>query len=335
MRIGFFFFARAHAYLIAEGVFFVIGTDHRRAKSEEQSLPKLKKTFKVKAKPETMMLEASFTKYKDSIKEQRRKALEDREKKEDDKAAKKQKHAETTLRMEELRAENLKKAERIQVADREFELKNRERQAFVRWVQMQYPQQLAHNLIQAYAKLPPEVKTLRKDRLRDLAKKNWFQYLPAFPEVNIMSPGANGLVRYTMINNYDKGGAKRAVKCSAQFMQYVDEIYVQRFAENKNAEVALRTLFTLIYPESPNCFFTGTRSFHWFLHVNDYLLDKAFIHCVWSLSKGLRKEEWPEGLYEFPPKPPLGLTRHSPAAAVAGQLVASSSAASSSAAGHA
>ena len=47
------------------------------------------------------------------------------------------------------------------------------------------------------------------------------------------------------------------------------------------------------------------------LHLNDYVLDKAFVSCVICLSKWLKKDDFPQGITEWPPQMPADLPRAS------------------------
>ena len=51
------------------------------------------------------------------------------------------------------------------------------------------------------------------------------------------------------------------------------------------------------------------------LHLNDYVLDKAFVSCVICLSKWLKKDVFPQGITEWPPQMPADLSRASAAIA--------------------
>ena len=43
------------------------------------------------------------------------------------------------------------------------------------------------------------------------------------------------------------------------------------------------------------------------LHLNDYVLDKAVVSCVICLSKWLKKDDFPQGITEWPPQMPADL----------------------------
>ena len=47
------------------------------------------------------------------------------------------------------------------------------------------------------------------------------------------------------------------------------------------------------------------------LHLNDYVLDKAFVSCVICLSKWLKKDDFLQGITEWPPQMPADLPRAS------------------------
>ena len=246
-------------------------------------------------------------------KEQKRKAKEERDKAENDRAAKKQILADTQLRSAELREKNLAETQRQMLEQRVRIEKQTQQDRLERWLQTQYPQQLARRLWISRNALSAEVKLKRTTTLKLMAKQNWFRFMPSSPELYAVSLSANWLIRYGEVNCLEQ--RKRVVRCSATFAILLDEIYVPHIGESRQPEIALRELFTRIFPDALNYVFIGSRSFLRFLDLNDYVLDKTFVHCVYCLSKWLTRKEWPEGLHEWPPQPPPELTQ--PAAAPA------------------
>ena len=121
-----------------------------------------KKTIKAKALPVSRFLEERRNEVVSEMKEERKKAREARNQKEDDKAAKKQRAAETTLQTEQLKEQNLATQERQLLAEIKKQEEQKKQQAIQRWLQTEYPQQLAHELINANSALSPEQRERRK-----------------------------------------------------------------------------------------------------------------------------------------------------------------------------
>ena len=70
-------------------------------------------------------------------------------------------------------------------------------------------------------------------------------------------------------------------------------------------------------PGSPAHVFNKQRRFHVLLHLNDYVLDKAFVSCVWALSKWLTEKCFPQGVFAWPPEvPPSVLPKPAPVASI-------------------
>ena len=68
---------------------------------------------------------------------------------------------------------------------------------------------------------------------------------------------------------------------------------------------------------SPAYVFNKQRRFHVLLHLNDYVLDKAFVSCVWALSKWLTEKYFPQGVFAWPLKvPPSVLPKPAPIAGI-------------------
>ena len=89
---------------------------------------------------------------------------------------------------------------------RELHEKQRQQQAIERWLQTQYPQQLARQLWRSQLALSAEEKLKRTKTLKLMAKDNWFRFLPSSPELYAVSLSANWLIRYGEVNCLDQGG---------------------------------------------------------------------------------------------------------------------------------
>ena len=75
----------------------------------------------------------------------------------------------------------------------------------------------------------------------------------------------------------------------------------------------LYRLFSKCVPEARRVFDGASRPLK-LLHVNDYVLEKAFVYGIVALSKWLGEERFPYGVYgQWPPKFPAALVPRSPA----------------------
>lgn len=228
--------------------------------------------------------------------------------KESDQAARKdcalvaQRTAETKVRHEELRQQNMRESER---ALRERAARAREMalcKAKDKWIQTQFPMELALRLRRHVTSASPKDKTDLSAMLRNMAKENWFRFLPRVPELWDAQP--KWLCRYGEVKSFE-GPGSRVVRCSAPFDCFLDEVYIRGVGELKKADQALHTLLHWVLPDSQRYVFQSTsRSFLRFLHLNDYILDKTFVHCVVCLSRWLTPANWPAGLFNWPPAIP-------------------------------
>ena len=97
----------------------------------------------------------------------------------------------------------------------------------------------------------------------------------------------------------------------------MDELIPRPIAGPRDPLLALRDLLEAVAPSSPADVFSKQRRFHRLLHRNDYVLDKAFVSCVWVLSKWLMAKTFPQGVFAWPPEvPPRVLPKPAPIAGI-------------------
>ena len=102
------------------------------------------------------------------------------------------------------------------------------------------------------------------------------------------------------------GGAPRGVRCSQCFQQVVDDEAPRGHVAHEPVETLYR-LFSACVPSARRVF-TGSYSPLRLLHVNDYVLEKAFVYGIVALSKWLSEDRFPQGVFgHWPPKAPAGL----------------------------
>ena len=95
------------------------------------------------------------------------------------------------------------------------------------------------------------------------------------------------------------------MRCSAQLDVLLDEVVGSDMKGQKDAVQALRKLLEQTAPGSTSSVFTNKQSLIRILHLNDYVLDKAFVHCILSLSKWLKHDIFPKVVW--PPVAPKDL----------------------------
>ena len=109
------------------------------------------------------------------------------------------------------------------------------------------------------------------------------------------------LIRFGEMKSLD--GHPRSVECSATFDEYLDKPTPRTISGPRDPLFALKVLLEAVAPASPAYVFKQGR-FHRLLHLNDYVLDKASVSCVWALSKWLTQKTFPQGVFTWPPEVP-------------------------------
>jgi len=211
-----------------------------------------------------------------------------------------QKKAEALVRHEELKLQTLRETER---AHQERAARTRQSaldKAKDKWLQTQYPSELAQKMRRQFVAANDRANLTRM--LREMAAQNWFRFLPRVAE--LWSPQPKWLLQYGEVRAYE-GRGMRVVRCAANFDCLLDEVYVRGPGEVKNPEQALYRLLHWVVPESSRYVFQSrNRCFLRFLQLNDYILDKAFVHCVICLSRWLTPANFPFGVFDWPPPVP-------------------------------
>jgi len=102
------------------------------------------------------------------------------------------------------------------------------------------------------------------------------------------------------------GGAPVVVRCGKPFEDFMDSVAPKSTFGNDVVEVLYR-LFSACVPEARRIFTDNVSPLR-LLHVNHYVLEKAFVHGIIALSKWLGKDGWPCGVHgRWPPKMPADL----------------------------
>ena len=154
---------------------------------------------------------------------------------------------------------------------------------FQRWLQTEYPARLARNLRTSMRKysakdraaLEREITTLLRDQTRRrhlIVKDLWSS------DKHLTSDWS----RIVPFN----GGQRRSVRCGAPFQQVVDDIAPRDLFSVPDAVQALFGLVIACVPCARRLFTDAYAPLR-LLHVNDYVLEKAFVYGIVALSKWL------------------------------------------------
>ena len=199
--------------------------------------------------------------------------------------------------------------------------------AFQKWLQTEYPAILGRDCIETFRALSKEARAGFQRHIEKLRKGRTFER-----QLFIQDLWEDDR---TFTNEWKRttpflGGARRAVRCGLPFEVLVDT-YAPKTAFGHDPAETLRQLFQLCVGDVSHIF-TASYSPLRLLHVNDYVLEKAFVYGIISLSKWLGKEWWPMGVYgKWPPTMPADLVPRFPGSSVVSvDTTAPSQAASSS-----
>ena len=102
------------------------------------------------------------------------------------------------------------------------------------------------------------------------------------------------------------GGHRRQVRCGLPLMELIDK-EAPRTMFGQDPVDTLHRLFGACIPRARSVF-TGAYGPLRLLHINDYIMEKAFVYGIIALSKWLGKERFPQGVYgKWPPPFPSHL----------------------------
>jgi hypothetical protein len=177
--------------------------------------------------------------------------------------------------------------------------------AHQRWLQTTYPADLARKLIERYS---------QKD---EPAKKRWEKGVA-------MKIDNREFSRHVFINDLwvtDKtftldfgtvenflGGQRKQTRTGVQFQEIINWAAPPTSCGHMPDDTLLR-LFMAVVPCARRLFSGDHRPLR-LLHLNDYVLEKAFVYGIVLLSKLMGKEWFPNGVFgRWPPEPPRDLVR--------------------------
>jgi len=178
-----------------------------------------------------------------------------------------------------------------------------------KWLQCDYPVQLAVGLMDETR--TPAAKGNFSNMIAAAAKTRCFKRPLLVPD--LWAVEYHFLIRYCQMPP-PGGGHPRTVRCSAAFEALLATVAPAGTCNDRDAVRSLGTLLDLCAPGSALKAFVGSYTIARLLHLNDYVLDKAFVYGVVCLSKWLSSEHFPQGIYDkWPPAPPPAILPIPPA----------------------
>ena len=180
-----------------------------------------------------------------------------------------------------------------------------------------------------------EAKTQFEEHIRNKIEDHTFErqlFLPELWEVDKnVTVGWQSVIPFT--TGITQAITRTVVKCGLPFQEFVDLVAPKTNFGHDPVEV-LYKLFQACIPMARRIF-TAYNTPLRLLHANEYVLEKAFVYGIMSLSKWLGTE-WKCGVHNWPPEMPPDLVPKYPGVQIVHvDTAASSQAASSSHAGAA
>ena len=160
-------------------------------------------------------------------------------------AAERKANAET--RQAEARKALLQTTAQLQLEERSRQAARAKSRAEQKWLQLEYPVDLAMQMSRRTKRMSTDAKTSFKNKLKDLAGQNWFRFMPRVPE--LWEIDKTLLIRYTDVRELE-GPHTRVVRCSVQLDAYLDQVAPPSVGGLKDATKALGNLMEAAAPGS-------------------------------------------------------------------------------------
>jgi len=168
------------------------------------------------------------------------------------------------------------------------------------WLQTKYPVEVANRCITHLRLLSKEAKTdFQKHVEKCLADGTFTRMLLIVP---LWETNKSLTLDYSYVSSFTDGH-RRQVRCCRQFEDLID-IVAAKGHFGKDPVETLYRLWEKCVPRARSIFTASSTPLR-MLHANDYVMEKAFVYGIVSLSKWLGKERFPQGIYgDWPPNLP-------------------------------
>ena len=176
--------------------------------------------------------------------------------------------------------------------------------AHSRWIQVTFPAELAAKLIRSHRRLKVEQKKNMETMINEAAKAKFFQRHPCVPDLWVVDDAL--LIKIAQVAPPGASSGRRHwVRCAPTFENEVRKVWTDTVAFGPDPVSAMRALLRALVPAAGKIFADAYTPLK-LLHMNDYVMEKAFVFAVIALSKWLGPDRWPMGFYEtWPPPLPL------------------------------
>ena len=194
------------------------------------------------------------------------------------------------------------------------------------WLQTKFPAELAVRCITNFQSLIRQKKKLLQENVWGRNQSGEFEAFRVVPERwrcddTLTAHWCNTKCVYG-------GSAKNSVRCGTPFLHIIEQ-YAPQGKHTKVPQAMLMTLFEKCVPHARKIF-AGNYDPMKLLHLNDYVIEKTFVHAMMILSKFLGDVWFKWGVFKWPPPAPPNVYAPNPDIAPAPDVALMPSAASSS-----
>ena len=208
------------------------------------------------------------------------------------------------------------KREQVDLAKRTL----RAHKAYQRWLQVDYPAELAMELIDLRNALSPAAATGLQALVQDAIHKGRFRRPPIVPhiwEADFSFTAIFGIVVPP------EGGKQKQVRCGPALAPLLNKYLPPGAIGKADPTLALKRLLEDILPRADRIF-TDHNGFKNLLKLNEYVMEKTVVYSVYALSKWMGVSGFPQGIYAWPPEgPPHTRIDYEPAALAAAPAASS------------
>ena len=180
-----------------------------------------------------------------------------------------------------------------------------------RWLQTEYPVEIARRCIDTFRKTSKRTrKAFDQDIHKHLAEGTFQRHVYIR---DLWVPEKSLTKEWSTTKPLEPiGGPRRRVLCGLPFMELIDKEASKGFFGANPVETLYR-LFILCVPKAREVFKDHNSPLK-LLHVNDYVMEKAFVYGIVLLSKYLGRDLFCYGIFgKWPPPFPANLVPRSPA----------------------
>ena len=176
--------------------------------------------------------------------------------------------------------------------------------AFQRWLQTQFPAQLARRCISILRGMSAGAKKGFEREVSSLLGTHTLKRQLFIKDLWVSDSSLT--LAWSTAPSFT-GGPRRSVRCGLPFQELVDKVAPR--SRTMFAQDPVETLFLLFSACVPCArrVFTDAYTPLRLLHVNDYVLEKTFVYGIVALSKWLGQDRFAHGVYEWPPQMPADL----------------------------